>query len=251
MIVLRLLTSSPFTERGTRGLGDTPTLTMTKSTGISSIAPSTGTGERRPDASGSPSSIRWTFIAHTRPFSSPIYSTGLWSVINITPSSLACFTSSRRAGISSSERRYTSIAFSAPIRKAVLTESIAVLPPPIIAIFLPISTGVSHPGHPAPIRFIRVRYSLLDITPFRFSPGIFINRGNPAPEATNIPLKPISWRSSYVKVFPIMQSFTNSTPIARSPLISLSTIALGKRNSGIPYFNTPPISCKASNTVTE
>ena len=32
--------------------------------------------------------------------------------------------------------------------------------------------------------------------------------------------------------------------------ISTSTILLGKRNSGIPYFNTPPISCNASNTVT-
>ena len=33
------------------------------------------------------------------------YSIGLCKVINSTPSSLACFTSSRRAGISSSERR--------------------------------------------------------------------------------------------------------------------------------------------------
>ena len=44
-------------------------------------------------------------ICFTRPRSSPIYSIGLWSVKNSTLSSLACFTSSKRAGISSSLRR--------------------------------------------------------------------------------------------------------------------------------------------------
>ena len=52
-------------------------------------------------------------------------------------------------------------------------------------------------------------------------------------------------------VLPTMQSFTNSTPIFRKFSISASTILFGRRNSGIPYFRTPPISCKASNTVTE
>ena len=56
-------------------------------------------------SSGSPNSITCKRICFTRPRSSPIYSIGLWSVKNSTPSSLACFTSSKRAGISSSLRR--------------------------------------------------------------------------------------------------------------------------------------------------
>lgn len=42
----------------------------------------------------------------------------------------------------------------------------------------------------------------------------------------------------------------NVTPILARFSISTSTILLGRRNSGIPYFSTPPISCSASNTVT-
>ena len=38
-------------------LGDTPTLTMARSMSIVSVAPGMGTGLRRPEASGSPSSI--------------------------------------------------------------------------------------------------------------------------------------------------------------------------------------------------
>ena len=53
----------------------------------------------------SPSSIFCNTTCFTRPFSSAMYSIGLCSVRNSTPSSLACFTSSRRAGISASERR--------------------------------------------------------------------------------------------------------------------------------------------------
>jgi glutamate synthase (NADPH/NADH) small chain len=48
----------------------------------------------------------------------------------------------------------------------------------------------------ASIRFTLVRYSLQDIIPIRFSPGIFIKLGKPAPLPTNIPLKPASFRSS-------------------------------------------------------
>ena len=49
----------------------------------------------------------------------------------------------------------------------------------------------------------------------------------------------------------MIQSAMNSTPILRRLSISTSTILFGNRNSGIPYFNTPPISWSASNTVTE
>ena len=245
-IVPHLVTSRPTTDCGISGLGETPTLTTTSSTSSISVQPGISTGERRPEASGSPSSITCNSICVTRPCSLPIYLIGFRRVINSIPSSLACFTSSRRAGISSSERRYTIMARLAPNRRAVRTESIAVLPPPITATCFPINTGVSESGLAASIRLTRVRYSFEDITPTIFSPLIFINRGNPAPLATKTPLYPSSFKSSMLIVFPIIQLVMNFTPIARRFSISTSTMALGKRNSGIPYFNTPPISCNAS-----
>ena len=208
------------------------------------------TGLRRPDSSGSPNSITCSTASFTRPFSSAWYSIGLCRVINSTPSSLAWRTSSIRAGISSSLRRYTTIACSAPKRLAVRTASMAVLPPPITAIFLAFMIGVSESSEAAFIRLTRVRYSLQDITPLRFSPGIPMNRGKPAPLPTNMPKNPSSWRSWMLRVLPMMVSVWKVTPKARKPSISLSTMRLGKRNSGIPYLSTPPISCKASKTVT-
>ena len=231
------------------GLGDTPMATITSSASRVSICPSTGTGLRLPDASGSPNSITCSLTCCTLPLSSPRYSMGLCRVRKRTPSSFACSTSSRRAGISSSLRRYTIVA-SAPKRLAVRTESMAVFPPPTTTTCLPFITGVSCPASAAPIRLTRVRYSLLDITPIRFSPGIFMNRGRPAPEATKIPTKPCSCRSSILSVLPMIVSVRKVTPSRRRPSISTSTILFGKRNSGIPYFSTPPISCSASNTVT-
>ena len=142
------------------------------------------------------------------------------------------------------------MARSAPRRFAVRTESIAVLPPPMTATFLPKATGVSESGLAASIRLTRVRYSLDDIMLIEFSPGIFMKFGNPAPEATKIPLKPSSSNCSTLIVLPTIQSLINVTPIWDRLSISTSTILLGRRNSGIPYFNTPPISCNASNTVT-
>ena len=142
------------------------------------------------------------------------------------------------------------IARSAPRRLAVRTESIAVLPPPMTATFLPKATGVSESSLAASIRLTRVRYSLEDMILIEFSPGIFIKLGKPAPEATNIPLKPSSFKSSTLIVFPTMQSLMKVTPILTRLSISTSTILFGRRNSGIPYFNTPPISWSASNTVT-
>ena len=142
------------------------------------------------------------------------------------------------------------MARSAPRRLAVRTESIAVFPPPITATFLPKATGVSDSSLAASIRLTRVRYSLEDMMLIEFSPGIFIKFGSPAPEATNIPLKPSAFKSSTLIVFPTMQSLIKLTPIFTRLSISTSTILLGRRNSGIPYFNTPPISCNASNTVT-
>jgi len=164
-----------------RGLGETPTLTITRSTSTHSVAPGMTTGLRRPEASGSPSSIFWRCMRRTRPRSSPSYSMGLFKVRNSIPSSFACFTSSKRAGISSSDRRYTIMARSAPRRLAVRTESIAVLPPPITATLRPMGTGVSVSGLAASIRLTRVRYSLEERTLIRFSPGMFMKLGRPAP----------------------------------------------------------------------
>ena len=142
------------------------------------------------------------------------------------------------------------MARSAPKRRAVRTESMAVLPPPITATFFPNTTGVSESSLAASIRFTRVRYSLEDMMLMEFSPGMFMKLGRPAPDATNIPLKPSASKSSTLMVLPTMQSFIKVTPIFAKLLISTSTILLGRRNSGMPYFNTPPISCNASNTVT-
>ena len=165
------------------------------------------------------------------------------------PSSFACLTSSRRAGISFSERRYT-IVTSAPSLFAVRHESMAVLPPPTTSTFLPTLTGVSVVGSAASIRFTRVRYSFEDIMFMAFSPGMPMKLGSPAPDATNMPLNPSASRSSTNIVFPTMQSVWNSTPNFLRLSISTSTMRLGRRNSGIPYFSTPPISCRASKTCT-
>ena len=59
-----------------------------------------------------------------------------------------------------------------------------------------------------------------------------------------------SLKQAMLLLDPMMQSFTKVTPILDRFSISTSTILFGRRNSGIPYFNTPPISCSASNTVT-
>ena len=163
------------------------------------------TGERRPDSSGSPSSIIASTACFTAPFSSAIYSTGLWRVLNSIPSSFACLTSSARAGSSASERRYTSVTF-APRRFAVRHESIAVLPPPTTSTFLPRLIGVSVFGLAASMRFTRVRYSFDDIMLMRFSPGMFMKLGNPAPDATKIPLKPCASSSSTEIDLPTMTS---------------------------------------------
>ena len=64
-----------------------------------------GTGRRRPDLSGSPSSIFWTMSAVTFPLSSTLISVGLISQLKWIPSSLAWRSSSIRQGASASVRR--------------------------------------------------------------------------------------------------------------------------------------------------
>ena len=61
--------SKPSTVDGMSGLGLTPTLTMTKSTGSVTVWPSIATGLRRPDSSGSPKVITCNTASATRPCS--------------------------------------------------------------------------------------------------------------------------------------------------------------------------------------
>ena len=136
------LTSRPLVVDLIRGLGEVPSAIMTQSTSISYSLPSTGMGRRRPEASGSPSSIFWQFMAHTLNLSSPFMERGVVSRQNSMPSSFACSTSSRLAGSSLSLRRYT-ILTSAPSLLAQRAASMATLPPPTTATCLPCMMGVS------------------------------------------------------------------------------------------------------------
>ncbi len=78
-----------------------------------------------------------------------------------------------------------------------------------------------------------------------------MNLGNPAPVAMKTAWKPISpINCGMVKILPTMWSTLISTPILRRLAISWSTIALGRRNSGMPYLRTPPATWRASKTVT-
>ena len=77
--------------------------------------------------------------------------------------------------------------FSAPRRFAVRQESMAVLPPPTTITLLAGLMGVSVSGLEASIRFTRVRYSLDDMMLMKFSPGMFMKLGRPAPEPTKMP----------------------------------------------------------------
>ena len=81
-----------------------PMAAMTVSAFSVSNWPSSGTGLRRPEASGSPSSMSWSFRAAALP-SLPSICAGAARNLNFTPSALASATSSSSAGISASVRR--------------------------------------------------------------------------------------------------------------------------------------------------
>ena len=135
------VTSRPSVVLEINGLGDVPRAMITVSVSISNSLPGMGTGLRRPLSSGSPSSMRMQRNARTQPFSSPKISTGLVSMSNTIPSSMAWCTSSRRAGSSASVRLYT-MCTSAPSLNAVRAASMATLPPPTTQTFLPACMGV-------------------------------------------------------------------------------------------------------------
>ena len=102
------------------------------------------------------------------------------------------------------------------------------------------------------IRLLLVRYSLAENTSLAFSPGIPMNLGRPAPEPINTASKPSSSSNwSIVIDLPITTLVSILTPNFLTFSTSwATTVDLGRRNSGIPYTNTPPASCKASNIVT-
>ena len=78
---------------------------------------------------------------------------------------------------------------------------------------------------------------------------MLMNIGRPAPLATKHASNS-AMISSIVIVFPTMTLNSISTPSDFRFSTSLSTMRLGRRNSGIPYRNTPPESCSASKTCT-
>ncbi len=86
------------------------------------------------------------------------------------------------------------------------------------------------------MRLARVRNSLAETTPFRFSPSMPMKRGRPAPEPMNTASKPSSSSSeSMVIVRPTTTSVSNFTPNSRNESISRATIlSFGRRNSGMP-----------------
>ena len=80
-----------------------PTAGITRSTSRVNSEPGTGTGQKRPPASGSPNSVFWATSPWTRP--SPRRRTGRVRKWNCTPSRRASSTSEARAGMRSAVRR--------------------------------------------------------------------------------------------------------------------------------------------------
>ena len=123
------------------GVGLVPRLMMTVSTSIVNSLPFFSMGRRRPEASGSPSSISMQVMALTKPFSSGRISTGLQRVLKIMPLP-------RRARPLPYGQQLSHAAavddvdLSAPRRRALRAASIATLPPPTTATFLPVRMGV-------------------------------------------------------------------------------------------------------------
>ena len=90
---------------GISGLGLLPMAQIEASMLMRNSEPGTSTGRRRPESSGSPSSMRRHWISVSRLRSSPIRRTGRVRKSKTTPSSSAFSTSSARAGSSSRLRR--------------------------------------------------------------------------------------------------------------------------------------------------
>ena len=150
--------------------------------------PSSGTGRRRPEASGSPSSMRCISMPATLLAASVTTRTGAQSSSSLTPSSSASSTSVWWAGISLRERRYRQVTSAAPSRTEVRQASMAVKPPPITVTLSPTCTS--------PLSSRSPRKSTAVTTPSASSPGMFMPLEAKAPRARNTVSKPSSNRSS-------------------------------------------------------
>ena len=89
----------PFAAVSSRGArvaasGLSPIAAITISQAITNSLPGTGSGRRRPEASGAPSSVRTQRSPLTRPCPSPTTSTGATWKLNLVPSCSAASTSS-------------------------------------------------------------------------------------------------------------------------------------------------------------
>ncbi len=104
-MVRHLVRLTPCSSLVPSSLGYWPMAVITWSHSTTNSEPSTGTGRRRPEASGSPSSMRSISMPVTLLSASARTLTGAHSSSSLTPSSSASSTSVTWAGISLRERR--------------------------------------------------------------------------------------------------------------------------------------------------
>jgi hypothetical protein len=116
--------------------GPWPMASRTRSQSMTNSVPGTGAGRRRPEASGSPSAMRWNSTPMTLPASSVTMRVGAAWKIARAPSSSISWTS-LAAGMSFMSRRYTSVTSAAPCRIEVREQSIEVKPPPMTTTRVP------------------------------------------------------------------------------------------------------------------
>ncbi len=147
-----------------------------------------------------------------------------------TPSSRASSTSKSWAGMRSRVRRYTTIASSAPSRRAVRAASIAVFPPPYTTTRRP-SNGRSSPS--------MLRRSETASSTFAAEPaGMYARFPRCAPTARKTASKPPASISSVR--FPTFRSSSSVTPRSRIRWISASRTSRGSRYVGMPKRIIPP-----------
>ena len=104
-MVRHLVRLTPCSSLVPSSLGNWPMAAMTWSHSTTNSEPSIGTGRRRPEASGSPSSMRCISMPVTLLSASAMHRTGAHRSSSLTPSSSASSTSVTCAGISLRERR--------------------------------------------------------------------------------------------------------------------------------------------------
>ena len=103
--LIRLPSATPARRSNGAVSGAIPIAEITASHGISNSLPWTGSGRRRPEASGAPSTIFWQRSALTLPSASARTETGATRNSKATPSFSASSTSATWAGIWSRPRR--------------------------------------------------------------------------------------------------------------------------------------------------